>query len=100
MDRDSYLNHVRSSSDMREEMEAGKWAARPFPRGVYGDTVAGKSFTDEQSALLESAAKSARAGFDDTWQDCWSNLHLWTIINTRPITPDEREMFAEAVRSA
>jgi hypothetical protein len=91
MDRDNDTNYVRSASQFR-----GDGAAK---NAVYGDTIGGKSFTDEESKRLQLAARTRRPITGGDWYTAWSNLTAWTIINCQAETADEIAMYREVAAS-
>lgn len=102
MNTDTDMDHVRGASTMREEQEAGRWTKpdAQLPRGLYGDSQGGKSFTDEQATLLETTSKSRRA-VGAGWYEVWAgpSTTKWTLINTAETTEDEIARYEEAASS-
>jgi hypothetical protein len=85
MDRPNDMRHVRSADDLRKTLETADW-----PRGIYGDTIGGKSFTDAESDILLKAQSHNRPEAACGWREVWHNLACWTIIDCSPET-EERE---------
>ena len=93
MDGTHDMDHVRSAAQFR--------ADGAVKDAVYGDTVGGRSFTDEESKLLQLAARIRRPVISDgEWRTTWSRLTAWTIINCQPETKDEIEEYRSALASA
>ncbi len=89
---DDDMSHVRNAADLKDGQT---------PRGVYGDTVGGKSFSDEQSELLIAQERRVRPVTACGWRDVWAGpgMTKWTIINCRPETQDEIDAYREASAS-
>ena len=90
-DWDDDMSHVHSAQQLRDEVAAGQ--AR---RAVYGDSVGGRSFTDEESNRLIEREKKVRPSLACGWHDVWHNLHVWTLISCQPETQDEIDAYSEA----
>lgn len=98
MDRDSDMNHVKSASDLREALAIWNGNDSSFPRGIFGDTVNGKSFSEDESALLERLSKFRRS-VGAGWRQVWNNLTNWTLIDTRETTERDIAEYEEAMAS-
>lgn len=83
------MRHVRNSADLRRDGSPGA--------AIYGDTVGGKSFTNEEAAALEDASASRRTGADHGWKQVWCAMTCWTIIDCRPASQRDRREYAEAL---
>lgn len=59
------------------------------PSGMYGDTVGGKSFSDERSELLLREERRVRPTLARGWQRVWSSVTCWTLVDIHPETPAE-----------
>jgi hypothetical protein len=78
------MRHILGADDLTPTLTTDRW-----PRGIYGDTVGGKSFTDRQSEALEASERHNRPNRVRGWYEIWVGGTLWTCINTR--SDDERE---------
>ena len=61
MDGMNDMNYVRGSQGLRDALAKWNGNDSTFPRGVFGDTINGKSFTDEESEKLERFSHSRRS---------------------------------------
>jgi len=73
MNCDNDMAHVKSAATLVAERAAGQSAT-----GIYGDSLGGRSFTDEEARYLE---RQSRTG----WRSVWAGpgTTLWTIIDVR-----------------
>jgi hypothetical protein len=78
---------MKSVDTLRSELAAGK-----APSGLYGDSVDGKSFTDEESAVLESQGGS--------WYPDWNGGTKYTVIATGAALRRQQQLESEAAASA
>jgi hypothetical protein len=92
MDRDHDMDHVHGPFHLRELLTTRE----AWPAAIYGDTIGGRSFTDEESRLLESAEKRNRPITACGWRRAWHSLTRWTLINCRLETDEEIAMFLAA----
>jgi len=90
MNRDDDMKHVKDAIDLRRELAAGK-----KPSGVYGDSVGGRTFTDEEARLLQSRSRQVRS-FGTDWHCVCTR---WTIINCTENTEDELAQYEDATAS-
>lgn len=90
------MAHVKSASDLERELTT----TENWPAGVYGDTISGKSFTEEQSAVLIRTEQRARPVTACGWRKKWNNQTCWTIIDVRPETADDVAIYREALANA
>ena len=90
MDRQNGMSHVRNA--LEKDLQTQRW-----PHGVFGDTVGGKSFTDEQSSILERTAAHHRPVTNGGWYECWYNGTCWTLIDCRRENSDDIAIMREAI---
>src|SRR5260370_28168194 len=95
MDTPHDMDHVKNANDLTRELTI----TEHWPTGVYGDTIGGKSFSDEQSEILLRTEKKFRPILACGWREVWSNLTVWTVIDTSPETADEIAMLHEIEES-
>ena len=98
MDGMNDMNHVRGGQNLRAALTKWNGGDSTFPRGVFGDTVNGQSFTDEESALLQRFSHSRRS-VGAGWWTTWNRLNRWTLIDTRESTDEDVEAYEEAMAS-
>lgn len=97
------MSRVKDAIDMKREMEAGKWKdpqSGKAPRGLYGDSVGGRSFSDQQAALLETASKYRRA-VGAGWREVWAGpgTTCWNVIDVGESTADDAALYEEILAS-
>ncbi len=97
----SYLHtaHIERIEDMRIVHNASdlRAAGEAVPEAIFGDTVGGKSFTNEEAARLEAASAIRRDGVGHGWREMWYAGACWTLIDCTPATDRERREYAEAL---
>lgn len=75
MTRNQFIESIKNSLQLRDELEAGK-----KPTGVYGDSCGGKTFKDDESAILEAQAAVA---WSEPRPNC-TTCHRWPLMMTTP----------------
>lgn len=95
MNRDNDMNHLKSAGQLREELAEGK-----IPNGLYGDSVGGCSFTDQEAAILGVRSRSVRS-FGNDWHGVYAGPSTtnWTVINCTENTEEELALYEEALAS-
>ena len=93
--KDNDMAHVKGPLALRQQI-----AGDDVLHGVFGDSCGGRSFTDEEAKKLESRSRQARS-VGAGWHDVWAGpgCTRWTIIDCRPDTEYERELYEEAMQS-
>jgi hypothetical protein len=95
MNRNDDMEHVKNSADLRAQLREGQ-----PPSGVFGDSIGGKSFTDQESAILEAWSRQLRS-VGAGWHEMWAGpgTTCWTIIDCRPNTAEDAILYQEALGS-
>lgn len=91
MNKASDMNHVRSANDLRQQISTGERVT-----GMFGDTIGGKSFTDDEARMLEALSAERRGPVGSGWQTIWAGpgMTAWTVINCRQVMQWERTEYA------
>jgi hypothetical protein len=95
MNRDDDMNHLKSAYQLREELASGT-----IPNGLYGDSVGGGSFTDEEARILGIRSRQVRS-FGNDWYGIYAGpgTTKWTVINCSENTEEELALYEEALAS-
>ena len=93
MNNDSDMKQVKSADTLARELRDGK-----TPRGTYGDSIGGRSFSDDQAALLALVSAVRQEVSDSGWHEVWAGpgQTCWTVINCAAVSCDDRKWAAAA----
>ena len=83
---------MKQEETLRKELEAGI-----LPEGTYGDMYDGRTFSDEQSRILEERSRELRPG-NDGWYKEWKGGQCWTLIRCTKLSNEYKSHIAEMER--